>query len=304
MSSAANATKVAIITGCSSGVGRALALLLAKTKPSYQVYATMRSPDSPKGVSLVEAAAEANLPNLHVRALDVTKDESVASLVDGVVGEHGRVDVVVNNAGYAVNGTHEMLTIEKAQQQFDTNLFGVMRLDNRVLPVMRKQGSGHIIAVSSVGGTSGVPFNDVYCSSKFALEGLYESLAATNGKLGIGTSLVEPGAIKTDFVSNGDLPSEEDVPDTLKPVFQKYKAAMLAMFKQSTAQTGEEVAEVIVRVIEDGERGEASVRYQTSEWAKAYVGGKFKDTSGNSARDLVMARFFPDAPSDAAASSE
>jgi len=273
-------SRVVLITGCSTGVGKALALQLANMGDKYKVYATMRNP---------KEISETPKDNLIVSRLDVTCDDSVETLMKDIP----RVDILVNNAGYAINGTHESNTMEQVKQQFDTNFFGVVRMHRAVLPLMRAQKSGHIIGISSVGGLIGVPFNDIYCASKFALEGLYESMASTNLQLGIQTSLVEPGAIKTAFVANVDAPDPKDLPEEMKPVFDQYKQVMTATFESGSAQTADDVAAVIIRAIDDGENNKASLRYQTSSYAETIAKAKVVDPTGNSLVQGSSARFFP-----------
>ena len=161
-----------------------------------------------------------------------------------------------------------------------------------VLPLMRKQKSGHIIAVSSVGGILGHPMNDIYCASKFAVEGLYESIAPTNLQFGIQTSLVEPGAIRTDFVQNAQLPKSDDLPEDIKLVYNQYWNGMKATYDASSSQTAEEVAEVVVKAIADGEAQKASLRYQSSDLIRSRVGEKLIDLSGNSQVQHSVSRYF------------
>ena len=130
------------------------------------------------------------------------------------------------------------------------------------------------------------------CSTKFCVEGLLESMAATNLVVGVNTSLVEPGAILTSFVANAERPDDDAVPEELKEVYGAYRASMEALFAGNTAQTAEEVAAVVLKAIEDGESGTANLRYQTSERAAAVAGFKLKDPTGNSARDAMTQRFF------------
>eukprot|EP00494_Astrolonche_serrata_P005738 UN05755 len=161
---AAKQEKVALITGCSSGVGYALALQMAKN--GYRTYATMRNVK--KGEALLKEG-EKWKDNLFVVALDVTDDKSISDAVETIQKKWGRIDVLVNNAGYAEVGNIEMVSVERAKVQFDTNFFGVMRVCQKVLPIMRKQRSGNVVMVSSIGGVWGQPMNDIYCASKFAL---------------------------------------------------------------------------------------------------------------------------------------
>ena len=280
--------RVVVITGCSTGVGKSLALLLAKKtlengSKKYKVYATMRKP-----VPL----SDEQFDNLIVAPLDVTSDDSVNQFKDFVASNNDEVSVVVNNAGYAIQGTHETNSIQQAKDQFETNFFGVLRVNGAFLPKMREKKEGHVIGVSSVGGLIGTPFNDCYCATKFALEGLFESMASTNKNFGIQTSLVEPGAILTAFVGNVDRPKADDLPETLRNAFTKYSTVMEAAFSSATAQSADQVAEVIITAIEDGENKSAHLRYQTSEMAKAIAGAKLKDPTGDSLVNVSYQRFF------------
>jgi NAD(P)-dependent dehydrogenase (short-subunit alcohol dehydrogenase family) len=181
--------KIVLITGASSGIGRATAELLASR--GYRVFSTARDPDTVAPVRGVEL-----LP------LDVRDDASVASSVEAVLGQTGRIDVLVNNAGYSVVGAIEETSASEAQALFDTNVFGVLRMVRAVLPAMRRQGSGTIVNTSSVLGFLPAPFMGLYASSKHALEGLSESLDHEVRGFGIRVVLVEPGFTKTPFGAN------------------------------------------------------------------------------------------------------
>jgi NAD(P)-dependent dehydrogenase (short-subunit alcohol dehydrogenase family) len=178
--------RVAFVTGASSGIGRATAQLLAQR--GFRVFGTSRQPEP-------DASLEyAMVP------LDVRSEESVRAAVQAVLDQAGRIDVVVNNAGYGQSGALEENTIADAQAQFDTNVFGALRVIQAVVPIMRRQGSGRIISTSSVLGQVAPPFVGLYAGSKFALEGLSESLRAELRPFGIHVSLVEPGFVKSSFV--------------------------------------------------------------------------------------------------------
>ncbi|XP_039242837.1 retinol dehydrogenase 8-like [Pipra filicauda] len=171
---AAPPPRTVLVTGCSSGIGLAVAVQLARDpQRRYQVVATMR--DLSRRGPLEAAAGETLGETLRILRLDVTSDSSVAECLGGVPG--GRVDVVVNNAGVGLVGPLEAATGPQIQRVFDTNVFGVLRLIQALLPQMKQRRSGHIVVVSSVMGLQGVAFNDIYSASKFAVEGLCESLA-------------------------------------------------------------------------------------------------------------------------------
>ena len=188
--------RIALITGSSSGIGLLTAIELARG--GYRVVATMR--DLGRRTRLDEAAERAGVAEkLHVRRLDVTETETIPALVEVVVHDHGRIDVLVNNAGFAMAGFVEDLRLAEIRQQFETNFFGHVAMTKAVLPIMRRQRSGHIIMVSSISGRVGQPVLSSYSSSKFALEGWSEALRLETFSLGIRVVLVEPGAFGTDI---------------------------------------------------------------------------------------------------------
>jgi NAD(P)-dependent dehydrogenase (short-subunit alcohol dehydrogenase family) len=188
--------KVALITGCSSGIGLVSAVELAKA--GFKVVATMRNPDAKS--RLMEQAEKAGVAvRIDVRRLDICKSEELKPIVAEIIRDHGRVDVLVNNAGYALGGFAEDILIEELRAQLETNFFGHVNMTKAVLPYMRKQGSGHIIMISSIAGLVANPVLSSYASSKFALEGWTESLRIECKALGIKVVLVEPGAFDTDI---------------------------------------------------------------------------------------------------------
>ena len=192
-----NKTKVAIITGSSSGIGFETSLLLARN--GFFTYATMRNPD--KSSKIDELKQKEKLP-LDVLKLDVTDNKSVNEAIEKVANEQGRIDVLVNNAGYTLIGPLEEVSIQEFKEQFETNVFGVIRVSQSVLPIMRKQRHGTIVNISSIAGRIGFPLTPAYVSSKFALEGLSESMAYELEQFGIKVILIESGVIKTNFDKN------------------------------------------------------------------------------------------------------
>ncbi|MCY1063470.1 SDR family NAD(P)-dependent oxidoreductase [Nannocystis sp. RBIL2] len=210
--------QVAIITGTSSGIGLASAVVLAKA--GFRVVATMRNLG--KANALRERAADAGV-ELDIRQLDVVDQASVDACVSGVLRDHGRIDVLVNKAGAGYLGTFEHTPIAAAQRVMDLNYFGVWRVSQAVFPGMRERGSGRIITVSSLGGVIGTPFNDVYCAAKFAVEGLVEAAAPAAKVLGIHMSLVQPGPVATEFASTAVPPQEESSLPTSGPYAELFK---------------------------------------------------------------------------------
>jgi NAD(P)-dependent dehydrogenase (short-subunit alcohol dehydrogenase family) len=188
---------VAVVTGSSSGIGFETSLLLAKN--GFFTYATMRNLD--KSDAIIDLKQKEKLP-LEVLKLDVTNDKSVKEAMEKIVNEQETIDVLVNNAGYALVGALEELSIEEFKEQFETNVFGVIRVVQEILPIMRKQRHGTIVNISSLAGKIGFPLTSAYVSSKFALEGLSESMAYEVEQFGIKVILIEPGVIKTNFDKN------------------------------------------------------------------------------------------------------
>ena len=189
--------KVAVVTGSSSGIGFETSLTLARS--GFLTYATMRNLG--KGATIKSVAAEEGLP-IHVVQLNVTEERSINDAIHSIKSDVGKIDVLVNNAGYGLNGAFEDLAMEEIKAQYDTNLFGVIRVTQAVLPIMRKQKSGIIVNISSGAGRFGYPGGSAYVSTKFAIEGLSESMAYELEPFGIRVVLVEPGVIKTNFVNS------------------------------------------------------------------------------------------------------
>jgi NAD(P)-dependent dehydrogenase (short-subunit alcohol dehydrogenase family) len=209
--------KIALVTGSSSGFGRLTSVELAKAR--YRVVATMR--DLGRRSKLDHTAVEAGVSDrIDVRALDVTNFPEISNAVDTVVRDYGRIDVLVNNAGFAMAGFAEDIKLEELRFQFETNFFGAVAMTKGVLPTMRKQRSGHIIQISSIAGLQGSITVSSYSASKHALEGWSESLRLEVNSLGIKVVLVEPGAFDTGVWTQGARMAEEAKKDT-SPNFRR-----------------------------------------------------------------------------------
>jgi len=235
--------KVAIVTGSSSGIGLSTAIMLARN--NFYTYASMRN--TSKANTIMEIAKKENLP-LQAIQLNVTDDRSVKDAVNKVLDEKKTIDVLVNNAGYGLIGCVEDLSIEEIKAQFETNLFGVIRVTQAVLPVMRKQKNGVIINVSSIAGRVAFPVSNAYASTKFALEGLSESMRYEVEQFGIKVVLIEPGVITTNFVSAMVMPRkvrEQNSPyaQFMQKVNDGFKS------KRQNATDSEEVAKVILKAV-------------------------------------------------------
>jgi short-subunit dehydrogenase len=187
--------RVVLITGASSGVGQATARLLSRQ--GYTVFGTSRTP----------ASAE-SLPNLTMLALDVRSDASVAACVNAVSSQAGRLDVLVNNAGYELAGALEEHSVDEAKAQFETNFFGVVRVTKAVLPFMRRQKRGQIVNISSLSGLAPIPFMGMYSASKFAVEGYTEALRLELKPLNIHVSQIEPGFLKSPMMDKRQVVAE------------------------------------------------------------------------------------------------
>ncbi len=189
--------RIAVVTGSSSGIGFETSLLLARN--GFYTYATMR--DTLKSEKIKKIANKENLP-LEVLSMDVNNDDSVRNAIHKIIDEKKKIDILVNNAGYGLFGALEDISIADIKQQFETNLFGEIRTIKEVLSTMRKQKNGIIINITSIAGLVGIPAECIYVSTKFALEGLSESISYELQPYGIKVILMEPGVINTNFVSS------------------------------------------------------------------------------------------------------
>jgi NAD(P)-dependent dehydrogenase (short-subunit alcohol dehydrogenase family) len=235
-----NDQKIAVITGSSSGIGLESALVLARN--GYTTYATMRSLD--KDTSIKAVVQNESLP-IKVVQLDVTDETSVKNAIDHIISEAGRIDLLVNNAGYGLVGALEDLAMEEIKSQYETNLFGLIRAIQVVLPTMRKQRSGRIINISSGAGIFGYPGGSAYVGTKFAVEGLSESIAYELEPFGIKVILIEPGFIRTNF--GNAMVMAKKVQDSASPyseLMQKIMASTTQLAKN--ASDAELVASIIL----------------------------------------------------------
>ena len=196
---------IALVTGSSTGIGFETSLLLARN--GFYTYATMR--DTRKGDNIEKIANNENLP-LKVLSMDVDNDDSVRNAIHKIIDEKKKIDILVNNAGYGLFGALEEISIDEAKKQFETNLFGAMRTIKETLPTMRKQKNGIIINVTSLAGVVGIPAECIYVSTKFALEGLSESISYELQPFGIKVIIIEPGVVNTNFVPNIKFSNKTD----------------------------------------------------------------------------------------------
>lgn len=235
--------KVAIVTGSSSGIGFETALLLSRT--GFYTYATMRNIS--KAHYILQIAERERLP-LQVLQLDVNDDESVKNAVDQIGREKRRIDILVNNAGFLLIGCVEDLSIEEFKAQYETTLFGVIRVTQSILPYMRSQKQGLIVNVSSAAGRIAVPAASAHSSAKFALEGLSEALKYEVEPFGIKVVIIEPGVIKTNILNASITAKKAQDPNSpYTQIMQKVITRFSSFFENAPLPI--EVAKVILRAI-------------------------------------------------------
>ena len=237
--------KVALVTGSSSGIGLETALSLARD--GYHTFASMRNLQ--KAAELKDAIKKENL-SVEVIGLDVDKEESIVLAIKEIIAKAGRLDVLVNNAGYGQFGCTEDVTVDEFRRQFETNFFSIVRIIQEVAPIMRKQNSGYIVNISSVVGRIGLPASPAYISSKFALEGLGECLRYELGQFGIKTTMIEPGVIKTNFFNSMRIPESKKDPK-YKTLTDNILAGLKMMVEMGTAPS--QVADIVIKAIHDGD---------------------------------------------------
>jgi len=236
--------KVAVVTGTSSGIGFETALALARE--GYYTYATMR--DTTKSDKIKELGQKENL-KINVLELDVDDENSVKTAIQKILDQKQRIDVLVNNAGWGLWGCVEDVSVDEFRAQFETNFFSIIRLIQEVGPTMRKQGSGTIVNISSVVGRIGFPASPAYFSSKFALEGLSESLRFELAPFGVNVVIIEPGVIKTNFMKNMRMAEKSESDTVYRDITVKVVSGVKMMAEMGTHP--KEVADTIVKAVKD-----------------------------------------------------
>jgi NAD(P)-dependent dehydrogenase (short-subunit alcohol dehydrogenase family) len=256
---------VAVVTGSSSGIGFEIALTLARN--GFQTYATMRN--LAKSENIKSIASKEKLP-IHIEQLDVIDNNSVTNAIQAIVSKADRIDVLVNNAGYALTGAFEDLAIEEIKAQYETNFFGLIRTTQAVLPIMRKQKSGTIVNISSGAGRFGYPTGSAYVSTKFAVEGLSESMAYELEPLGIKVILVEPGVIKTN-IANGMVIAKksQNSNSPYSQIMQKMSTSFEHMLEN--ASSPDLVAKVVLQAVTSEN---PSLRYLAGKDVEMWVEAK------------------------------
>jgi NAD(P)-dependent dehydrogenase (short-subunit alcohol dehydrogenase family) len=254
-----NAKQVVMVTGASSGFGRLIAETVARK--GYQVFATMRKAKDRNATAAREIAELAKRESLSLQTLelDVTDDFSVVSAVSKAVLQCGRIDVLVNNAGHGIMDLAETVTLAQAQRQFDTNFFGVLRMNRAVLPVMKRQGSGLLLHVSSGAGRLAIPGMGLYCASKFAMEALAEVYRYELASQGIDSVVIEPGAYATNIMEKlepGEDPGRRAGYGEMAQVPERIRERL-----RGTRANPREIADAVLRIIETP-AGQRQMRYR------------------------------------------
>lgn len=248
--------QVVLITGASSGIGKITAIQLADE--GYQVYVAARR---------LEKMTELKERGIVPIALDITNEESIQTVINHIIQQQGRLDVLVNNAGYGSHGALEEISPEEARRQFDVNVFGLMRLTQLVLPKMREQGSGKIFNISSIAGKISTPMCGWYNASKHALEALSDALRLEVKQFGIDVIVVEPGPIKTEF----DDVAMEQIEKTAKTeVYQDWRNIWTKMMNQSykNAVGPEAISDIISKAMK---AKSPKTRYVAPKEAKIFL---------------------------------
>jgi NAD(P)-dependent dehydrogenase (short-subunit alcohol dehydrogenase family) len=236
-----NSNKIALITGASSGIGEATALQLAEL--GFTVYASARR---------LDRMSDLADRGIRTRSVDVTDDDSMVALIEQIIADTGRIDVLVNNAGYGLYGALEDVPIAEARRQFEVNVIGLARMTQLVLPQMRAQRDGYIVNVSSMGGKIWEPLGSWYHASKFAIEGLSDSLRVEVAAFGIKVVIIEPGTIKSEWSAIAAENLEATSAQT--PYAGQAKlvgAGLRAVDRLPIASGPEVVAEVIGKAVQD-----------------------------------------------------
>ena len=189
--------RTVLVTGCSSGIGLATCHVLSRN--NFMTYGTVRNLSKAKKIQDLMNMDDLSLEILR---LNVNDNQSIKLAVKKILNDTGRIDVLINNAGYGMFGPIEEITTQEIKKEFETNFFGPIRLIKAIVPIMRKQGKGTIVNISSMVGRFGVPLNSAYVSSKFAVEGLSESISFELEEFGIRVIVIEPGVVKSDFFHN------------------------------------------------------------------------------------------------------
>jgi NAD(P)-dependent dehydrogenase (short-subunit alcohol dehydrogenase family) len=274
--------KVAVVTGSSSGMGFETSLALARN--GFYTYATMRKLEGEGTKQITDIAKNENLP-LEIIQLDVNNDKSVSDAIDRIVGEKDRIDVVVNNAGYGFTGALEETSMDEIKSQFETNFFGAVRVMKSVIPIMRKQATGIIVNTTSLSGKVPLPLESVYTASKFALEGISESIQYELEPLRIKIIIVEPGGVGSSFLKSSRAPKASDLNSSYRSIENKISES----FKQwsQNLMHPSEVAKVVLEAVTSDN---PDLRYTIGKDASTMIERR-KNMSDREFHDMINKQF-------------
>ena len=270
--------KTVLITGASTGFGKATARLFAKR--GWNVIATMRQPDQEEELR--------GLEDVLVNRLDVEDDKSIADSIHAGITRFGRIDVLINNAGFGLFGLFETTPVAKIREQFDVNVFGVMNVRRAILPHLRANKSGLILNVSSGAGVFTLPMISLYCASKFALEGFSESLSYELASQNITVKIIEPGGVlSTNFGKRSGAEAAHNASLTDYDAFVTDTNAVFASLRAARLATKDDVAEVIFGAASDGTK---RLRYVATPDIEPLVKAR-RETSEDEYIALMRSRF-------------
>jgi NAD(P)-dependent dehydrogenase (short-subunit alcohol dehydrogenase family) len=270
--------KTVLITGASSGFGKATVRFFARR--GWNVIATMRQPEKEEELT--------GLKDVLVNHLDVQNDQSITASIHAGIARFGRIDALINNAGFGLFGLFETTPVEKIREQFDVNVFGVMNVTRAILPHFRANKSGLILNVSSGAGVFTLPMISLYCASKFALEGFSESLSYELASQNIIVKIIEPGGVlSTNFGKRSGAEAAHNISLTDYDAFVSDTNAVFASLRAARLATEEDVAEVIFAAAGDGTN---RLRYVATEDIKPLVKAR-RETSEDEYIALMRSRF-------------
>src|SRR6195952_1456194 len=256
-------SKTIMITGSSTGFGRETVKLFQLH--GWNVVATMRSPENEQELNALE--------NVLVTRLDVQDDSTIQNALQEATHRFGKIDVLVNNAGFGLMGVFESASPEQIRKQYAVNVFGLMDVTRAVLPQMRQQGNGTIINISSFGGQVGLPFGSLYNSSKFAVEGFSESLSHEVSTFGISVKIIEPGGVATNFRTGMEMIKNE-IPE-YNPLMGNFFGRYASTTAHLPKATPGDVAKTILEAATDGK---TQLRYVIGEDAQFYIDTKYQNS--------------------------
>jgi NAD(P)-dependent dehydrogenase (short-subunit alcohol dehydrogenase family) len=281
-----------LVTGSTSGFGRLTVETLARQ--GYRVFAGMRAAagkNAPAAEELRTLAQRERLA-LQIVEIDVTDDASVERAIAVIIETAGRLDVVVNNAGVSYSGPLEAFTLEQVRQQFETNVFSVLRVNRAVLPQMREQGSGLLLQIGSISGRLALPFLGLYGATKFALEGLTESYHYELAPFGIDAAIIEPGTFPTTISANRQVAADAERFALYQSALDAFTVPFYAENRSATPPNPQEVADAVAHVIAQP-AGERPLRTVVATIAQRQAPQALNDAATQSMQSFLEALHIP-----------